>query len=197
MTSNNGEPASHVAHLPLSGLEASWSSIELPGKSADRESVNIDFENEAWTLQGIVSGVDIHYVIRLSALWKVQQMLLFRDLEEPDLWIANDGKGRWGEINGSQRRELGGCEDIDVRGSALTCALAIRRLHLDVGEHSIVDSVVVNPESLAITRARLMYTRRGPRTWSIERDDGFQSHQIEVDDFGLPLDIPGHFSRTT
>ncbi len=30
----------------------------------------------------------IHYVIRLSPTWQVRQFLLFRDLDEPDLWLA-------------------------------------------------------------------------------------------------------------
>lgn len=146
-------------------------------------------------MQGIVSGVDVHYVVRMSALWKVQQMLLFRDLDEPDLWLANDGTGRWGEINGSQRRELGGCEDVDVRCSALTRTLAIRRLELAVGESAPVHTVVVDPESLAISRAQIEYARLEERIWAVSRDDGNAEHRFEVDEYGFPLDIPGHFTR--
>ena len=29
----------------------------------------------------------------------------------------------------------------------------------------------------------------------VERDDGHDDHEVEVDTFGLPLDIPGHFTR--
>lgn len=201
MTSNTpsdgGEAADHLVHLPLSGLEASWQSIDTSSETADCEHLSIDFENEAWTVQGIVSGIDVHYVIRLTALWKVQQMLLFRDLDEPDLWLANDGLGRWGEVNGAQRRELGGCEDVDITCSAFTRTMAIRRLNLSVGDHRTVDTVVVNPDSLEISRARLTYTRLARRTWSIDRDDDAEAHRFDVDDFGLPLDIPGSFVRTS
>lgn len=185
------EPGGPVQRLPLDGFRASWSASD----SHNREDLFIGFENEAWTVEGLVSGVDVHYVVRLSALWRVQQMLLFRDLDEPDLWLANDGVGRWGEINGSQRRELGGCEDVDLTCSAFTRTMAIRRLDLAVGSTQSVNSVVVDPDSLAIGRSLLTYSRVLPRTWSVERDDGRPTHLFDVDAFGLPLDIPGSFVR--
>lgn len=194
MTSNHHASSdAPLERLPLDGFSASWSSVH----SADSEELSIAFENEGWTVQGIVSGVDVHYVIRLSAMWKVQQMLLFRDLDEPDLWLANDGGGQWGEVNGSQRRELGGCEDIDISCSAFTGVLAIRRLDLDVGGMKSVDSVVVDPDSLAITRARISYSKRAARSWSIVRDDVSTPQRFDVDAFGLPLDIPGRFTRSS
>lgn len=194
MTSNRDDkPTDPLDRLPLGGFAASWTSLS----TGAREELSIGFENEGWTVQGIVSGVDVHYVIRLSALWRVQQMLLFRDLDEPDLWLANDGTGRWGEINGSQRRELGGCEDIDIVSSAFTRVLAIRRLALTIGDSSSVHTVVVDPDSLAISRTQITYTRHAARTWSVTRDADLIEHRFDVDEFGLPLDIPGLFTRTS
>ena len=192
MTSNERGAGDPVERLPLEGYRASWTSIDR----GDAESLSIGFENEGWTAQGIVSGISVHYVIRLSALWRVQQMLLFRDLDEPDLWLANDGSGRWGEVNGAQRRELGGCEDIDVACSAFTRTLAIRRLNLEIGDCARVRSIVVDPDTLSITRSELVYTRLDGRRWSIDRDDAKPSHRFDVDEYGLPLDIPGHFTRS-
>ncbi len=165
--------------------------------ATDEEKLSIGLENEAWTVQGIVSGVDVHYAIRLSAMWRVQQMLLFRDLDEPDLWLANDGSGRWGEVNGSHRRELGGCEDVDVRCSAFTRFLAIRRLDLAVGSSGVAHTVVVDPDTLALSRAQVTYVRQAARSWSVLRDDGGAEHHVDVDEYGLPLDVPGHFVRTS
>jgi hypothetical protein len=193
-------------------MAASWVSVaENPEQIS--EQLLVHFENEAWTIEGIVTTVasstdlvspksesvqkseTVHYVLRLSATWHVQQMLLFRDLDEPDLWLATDGRGVWGEVNGVQRRELGGCDDIDIRTSAITRSLALRRLEVTVGASADVHSIVVDPESLAITRARLNYTRLGTRLWSVHRDDGLPSHEFSVDNYGLPLDIPGYFRR--
>lgn len=191
-------------HLPLSGFTATWES-ESAGLEQMKEQLLVHFENEAWTIEGIVTTSSImtgspestHYVLRLNATWHVQQMLLFRDLDEPDLWLATDGRGVWGEVNGAQRRELGGCDDIDIRTSAITRSLAIRRLMIAVGASTDVHSIVVDPETLAISRARLNYTRLGPRLWSVHRDDGLPHHEFTTDDYGLPLDLPGYFRRVS
>jgi hypothetical protein len=199
-------------HLPLDGFAASWvSAADSPEQIS--EQLLVHFENEAWTIEGIVTTTNpastsvssatkpapetTHYVLRLSATWHVQQMLLFRDLEEPDLWLATDGRGVWGEVNGAHRRELGGCDDIDIRTSALTRTLAIRRLESPIGACVDVHSIVVDPETLAITRARLNYTRLNSRLWSVHRDDGLPIHEFTVDDYGFPLDIPGYFRRVS
>lgn len=170
-----------------------------PEQPSTVERLFIHFENEAWTVEGVVDSpaahAGFHYVVRFSATWHVQQMLLFRDLDEPDLWLATDRRGAWGEVNGVQRRELGGCEDIDIRCSAFTRTCAVRRLALPIGASTDVHSIVVDPETLSISRSRLSYTRLGTRRWSIHRDDGLPNHEFDVDEFGLPLDIPGHFTR--
>ena len=65
-------------------------------------------------ISGVVSRERVQYVLRLSASWQVRQFLLFRDLEDPDLWLATDGTARWGEMNGAHRIELDGCYDITM-----------------------------------------------------------------------------------
>jgi len=178
-------------HLPLDGLSVAWTTDDGSG----RETLSLRFENEAWTAEGLVRGADVQYVFRFTASWQLQQMLLFRDMDEPDLWLANDGRGRWGEVNGSERRDLGGCLDIDVQCSPFTRTMAIRRLGLDIGRSTVIDSVTVDTETLAIQRARLDYTRLDHHRWAVLRDDGGPAHEFEVDDYGLVIDLPGHFRR--
>jgi len=183
-------------HLPLEGHTVTWL-----GAGDTREDLTFRFENEGWTVDGLVTNPttshdDVQYVIRLSASWQVQQVLIFRDLDEPDLWLANDGTGRWGEMNGSVRRELGGCSDVDVLRSAFTRTMAVRRLRLAPGHSQSVESVVVDPETLDVTRARLTYTRLDNRLWVVERDDDRATHEFEVDEFGLALHLPPHFTRS-
>ena len=193
-----GVESASYSHLPQSGFTARWA-----GRTENLdtfEELTVSFENEAWTVDGRVSVPstsygDVQYVMRFSATWHLQQMLLFRDMDEPDLWLANDGRGKWGEVNGSERRDLGGCEDIDVRCSPFTRTMAIRRLGSNIGASVDVHSVVVDPETLDISRARLNYTRLGSRLWSIHRDDDLPVHEFSVDEYGLPLDIDGHFTR--
>ncbi|MDP4713677.1 MAG: putative glycolipid-binding domain-containing protein [Ilumatobacteraceae bacterium] len=181
----------HVSHLPLEGMTAIWQGVA----NDHTETLTLHFENESWTINSQITGLDIQYVLRLTATWQLQQMLLFRDLDEPDLWLANDGRGKWGEVNGAQIRDIGGCTDLDVRGSSFSRVMAIRKLAIDVGSSSVIDSVVVDPETLGVTRSRLTYTRLAEQLWKVQRDDDHDDHEVEVDTFGLPLDIPGHFTR--
>lgn len=181
----------HVKHLPFEGMTATWQSVV-----ADQvETLTLHFENESWTINGQITGLNLQYVMRLTATWQLQQMLLFRDMDEPDLWLANDGRGKWGEVNGSNIRGLGGCTDLDLRGSSFTQTMAVRKLPIAIGSSSIVDSVVVDPETLGVTRSRLTYTRCTESRWIVERDDEHSDHEFAVDQYGLPLDIPGHFTR--
>ena len=172
-------------------MRAAWTTDDGLGN----ETLSLRFENEAWTAEGLITGADVQYVFRLTATWQLQQMLLFRDLDEPDLWLANDGKGRWGEVNGAVRRELGGCDDIDVLCRPFTRTMAIRRLQLGVGQSTNVESITVDTETLSVQRARLEYTRLGSHHWVIRRDDDRPAHEFDVDDFGLPLDVDGFFRR--
>ena len=181
----------HVSHLPLEGMTAIWQGVAHD----HTETLTLHFENESWTINSQITGLDIQYVLRLNATWQLQQMLLFRDLDEPDLWLANDGRGKWGEVNGAQIRDIGGCTDLDVRVSSFSRVMAIRKLAIDIGSTSVIDSVVVDPETLGVTRSRLTYTRLAEQLWKVQRDDDHDDHEVEVDAFGLPIDIPGHFTR--
>lgn len=179
------------SRLPLEGMTAAW----VTDDGNFRETLTLRFENEAWTAEGLVQGADIQYVFRFTASWQLQQMLLFRDMDDPDLWLANDGRGKWGEVNGAQRRDLGGCHDIDLLCSPFTRTMAIRRLHLPIGQSADVESITVDTETLSIQRARLDYTRLSYGLWVVHRDDEAPSHEFEVDQYGLVLDLPGHFRR--
>lgn len=195
------------APLPLDGLRVDWTSARGGG-----ESLLLRFENEGWTAEGSVetgeAGRGFQYVMRLSATWHLQQMLLFRDLDEPDLWLANDGRGKWGEMNGAVRRELGGCDDVDLLLSPFTSTMGIRRLDLAVGESRDVETATVDTETLAIERVRLRYLRVDAERWSVARLDVYDDlypasatthggtvDEFAVDEFGLALDLPGRFSR--
>ena len=106
---------SHTA-FPADGYTARWQTWD----DEHIETLTLRWENEGWTASGEVGRERIHYVIRLSPTWQVRQFLLFRDLDEPDLWLATDGHARWGEMNGAHRPELDGCHDIDLACTPFT-----------------------------------------------------------------------------
>lgn len=159
------------------------------------ETVAIRWDNEAWTVSGKLAEHRAEYVLRLSPTWRVRQFLLFRDLPEPDLWLATDGHGRWGEINGAHRTELDGCDDVEVIGATFPVTVPIRRLPLAVGDGAELPVITIDVETLAVVPATRRYARLGERRWRRWRSEDESIDEFDVDEHGLVLDHPGRVER--
>jgi hypothetical protein len=175
--------------LPADGVSIAWASWD--GEHV--EHLRVDWENEAWTAVGEVGRERITYVIRLSPTWQVRQLLLFRDLAQPDLWLATDGHARWGEMNGAHRPELDGCTELSLECTPFTFTPPIRRLPLGIGDETEVRSVAVDVDTLAVTPRTHRFHRIGERRWE-HRADGV-TDTYDVDEHGLALDVDGRFRR--
>jgi hypothetical protein len=193
MSNSHADSPTHYLALPASGHKASWTLAD----STHQSHVDLLWENEGWTANGVLGSENAHYVIRMSALWVVQQFLLFRDLDEPDLWLATDGRGRWGEMNGEHRTELDGCIDIDLQGTPFTNSILTHRLPLYVGHSSTQNVITVDTETLGVTVVPQMYTRVDTHRWQYISLLQNKSVEVVVDEFGFVIDEPGAFSRTT
>ena len=68
--------------------------------------LEVRWDNEAWTVAMRAERERVEGVLRVSPSWGIRQFLLFRDLDQPDLWLANDGHARWGEINSAISKHL-------------------------------------------------------------------------------------------
>ncbi|MGB8860529.1 MAG: putative glycolipid-binding domain-containing protein [Ilumatobacteraceae bacterium] len=191
MTSYSPFPA---AHEPA-GHVTRWATWAGDGE----ETTTILWENEGFTVSGEVGDAldreHIQYVLRLSPTWQVRQFLLFRDLDEPDLWLATDGSGRWGEMNGAHRTELDGCYDIDLACTPFTNTLPIRRLPLLEGHTAELPVVTVDPATLEVRKVVHRYTRLDARRWRHESVETGEVVELEVDEYGLVTDYPGLFRR--
>jgi uncharacterized protein len=177
--------------FPADGHTTAWSTWD--GES--REQFDIRWENEGWTASGVVERERVHYVVRLSPLWQVRQFLLFRDLDEPDLWLATDGSARWGEMNGAHRPELDGCYDVGLSITPFTNTLPIRRLPLLVGHSADLSVVHIDVETLEVRPDRQRYTRLDTHRWSFEQLATGAAREFEVDQYGLVQDAPTLFRR--
>ena len=122
-------------------------------------------------------------------------MLRFDRFGEADLWLATDGSGRWGEMNGAHRTELDGCYDIDLACTPFTNTLPIRRLPLLEGHSAELPVVHVDPATLEARKVMQRYTRIGSHRWRYENTDSGYSVELEVDEFGLVKDYPELFRR--
>lgn len=192
----------HTA-FPADGYTARWQTWD----ERDDETLTLRWDNEAWTVTGEVGRERVHYVLRLSPTWQVRQFLLFRDLDEPDLWLATDGHARWGEMNGAHRPDLDGCRDIELDCTPFTATLPLRRLPLDVGDQMELPVLLVDVVTLGVVPVRQRYHRLGDRRWRCERlgahvvKDPVEGpvasrvSEFDVDEYGLVLDLPGAFRR--
>lgn len=166
------------------------------------EDVVVRADGDGLTAEGRVvrapeGAHDVHWVLRLDEAWRVRQLLLFRDLDEPDLWIGHDGGGGWGEINGARRPELDGCALVDLACTPLTTTLAVKHLaELEVGATGVVPVVAVDPATLGVVAATQRWTRLGDRRWRLDDDlapGGGREVVVDADD--LAVDAVGRFRR--
>ncbi len=141
----------------------------------------------------MVGSEQIQYVVRLSPMWEIRQFLLFRDLEEPDLWLGTDGQGRWGEMNGAHRPELDGCTDLAMNCTPFDHLVPARRHQPTLDAPAIVQVIEVDTETLGLTVGFRHYQRLNASTLSVERLGSVTEYT--VDSYGLPLDIEGEFRR--
>lgn len=187
---------STTAHraFPADGFSASWSAIE----SDHGEHLRLDWENEAWTAAARIDHDDVEIVVRLSPLWRVRQCLLFRDLDEPDLWLGTDGRGHWGEVNGVHRHELDGATDVAlVRDGVPRGVFAhlppLRRLPVDVGGSFDVRVLAIDVETLAVDLALRTYRRVAEARWEVA--EGGEVTEVTVDEYGLAVDVGSRLVR--
>ena len=186
------EPAGHTVRW------ATWDTGQPDSAHLDTghlDTTTLRWENEGFTVSGVLSRERVEYVVRLSASWQVRQFILFRDMEEPDLWLATDGAGRWGEMNGAHRTEFDGCYDVLLLGAAFPLALPLRRLPLLEGHTAELPLVVVDPETLEARAEVHRYTRLGTHRW--RHEDGLRARDFDVDEHGLVLDYPDTFRRVS
>jgi len=161
------------------------------------EEFHIRWDNGGWVAEGAVSGADVQYVLRLGPDHDVRQFLLFRDLDEPDLWLATDGEGRWGEMNGAERSDLRGCTALAVGCSPSHTLATIRALgvSLGIGERVTVQTATVDVETLSVVAAPQTYTRLADTRWSLEIEPTGFSAVFDVDSDSVLQFAPGWFRR--
>lgn len=199
-----------TGHLPLpaDGFVATWATrvddtnlddtnLDVQDDQSDQteheEHLTLRWENEAWTATGVVGAERIEYVMRITAQWHISQFLLFRDLEEADLWLGTDGHGRWGEVNGAHRPDLDGATDLALTCTPFTHTLPIRRLPLRIGNAAELSVLLVDVRTLGVVTSRARYERLEDRRWRHERDG--VAVDFVVDEFGLPLDVGAGYRR--
>lgn len=196
MTLRQTGAVNELSALTPEGWSARWEHWD--GRHA--EELTLTWENEAWTATGTIADAGVLYVLRLSPRWVVRQFLLFRDMEDPDLWLATDANGRWGEMNGAYRPELDRARDIHLPCTPFTSTLPLRRFANDpvhADQHVLAaPTIEIDIETLAAVPVVATLTRLDPQRW--ERrvgEDPATAETIEVDEYGFARVIEGRFRR--
>jgi hypothetical protein len=169
---------------------ARWASSD----GTSTEELRVRFEHGGWTAEGIVRGADVHYVLRFDAVWSLRQLLVFRDLDEPDLWLGTDGTGAWGEVRGARRPDLEGCAGVHLTISPFPLASLAVEWADDPARRGEVLVAQVDVESLGVVATTARWEHHGP-AWLVTTGDRADEHRFELDDDGLPGDVEGRFRR--
>jgi hypothetical protein len=180
--------------LSASGHTLAWQYV-APEINSATSQVKLRWENEGWTAEGTLGVDNAQFVLRISAGWTIQQCLVFRDLEDPDLWLGTDTHGRWGEMNGAHRTELDGCTDIDFVNTPFTNCIPIRRLPLLAGHSATLSVAVIDIETLGITKQTHQYTKVSQNIWRFTSSYSNCEVEATVDEFGFVRDEPINFRR--
>ena len=175
---------SNYTPLPASGISVAWRNRS----DSSLTTVSLRWENEGWTGDGRIESNDVQFVLRISPMWQVQQFLLFRDLDEPDLWLATDQRGRWGEVNGAHRTDLDGCVDVDLAGTPFTNSIPIRRLPLHLGHSAQQNVIRIDTDTLSVVPVTQTYSMLGERTWLYRSMLTGEEVEATVDQYGIVID---------
>ncbi len=180
---------------PLTARFAAWDGSTV-------EDVVVRADGDGLTAEGrVVRAPDgahhVHWVLRLDEAWHVRQLLLFRDLDEPDLWLGHDGGGGWGEINGAHRPELDGCTALELACTPLTTTLVVKHLAgLEVGTTGVVQVVAVDPATLGVVATTQRWTRLDKCRWRLDGDTATGGgHEVVFDHDDLAVEAVGRFRR--
>ena len=182
----------NFAPFPQSALRLSWDAAD-----GGECTLEVRFENEGWTAQGSLGMDDAQFVIRMSASLVVQQFMLFRDMDEPDLWLGRDKSGRWGEINGAHRTDLDGCTDIELRMNPFPTSATMKRLPLHDLHAASINVATVNVETLEVVPNQRRFTRLSAQRWRYTSPFHGREVESDLDEYGIILDEPHAFTRRT
>ncbi|MDQ6751720.1 MAG: putative glycolipid-binding domain-containing protein [Actinomycetota bacterium] len=170
------------------------------------EVVFLSPDGDGYCLDGDTTAVEgddpwaVRYVIRVDQGWLTRGAYVTGRSRSGthELTVESVEPGRW-LINGEPAAHLGDCLDVDLESSALTNALPVRRLGLDVGDHADAPAAYIRASDLRVGRLEQRYVRL-PDVNGLERyryaAPAFDFEcELVYDEFGLLLEYPGIATR--
>ena len=142
----------------------------------------------------------LRYRVRCDAAFRTRDVSLsLRDHGEQHLELYGDGEGHWSTAGGRTRREVNGCVDIELAGSAFSPMLALRRLGLHAGQSTEVAVATIALPALTLHPQHVRYTcEREGAAGGVYRREGARAEgvrELRCDADGITLDVAGLFRR--
>jgi hypothetical protein len=163
-------------------------------------------DRDGWQLEGDTAAVEdgeawaVHYDVAATRDWLTRSARVsgLASSGPHELTLEGDGSGRW-KLNAAPARHLDGCLDIDLESSALTNALPVHRLGLEIGEQADAPAAYVRALDLTVERLEQRYLRlddegNRQRYHYAAPAFGFEC-ELVYDEFGLVLEYPGIATR--
>jgi uncharacterized protein len=108
--------------------------------------------------------------------------------------LEGDGAGRW-LVDGAPAAHLDGCLDVDLEASAMTNALPVRRMDLELGAGTAAPAAYVRAIGLTVERLDQTYRRALDEAARQRYDYAAPAFdftcRLTYDESGLVLDYPG------
>ena len=171
-----------------------WRGIYLRGHEACR----LYQLNNEWCLEGtaVFSSDDrpcrLTYLVACDSSWNTLRGAVSGWVGSDDVKveISVDEFHRW-RLNGVENSDVSGCIDLDLNFSPSTNLLPIRRLNLQVGQHSEVKAAWLRFPSFKLEPLSQVYTRLDESTYRYSSAGGQFVCDLTVNDVGLVTEYPG------
>jgi hypothetical protein len=183
-----------------------WASWRHCGLRDGFEVVVLRPHHGGYVLDGSTTAVQdggpwaVSYRIEVDATWATRraEVSAHSPAGRRAIGLQRAADGRW-LVDGTALRGFEDCLDVDLESSALTNALPVHRLGLEVGETASAPAVFVRAPELAVERLEQSYTRRDDEPagqsfdYAAPRFD-FRC-RLGYDRHGLVLSYPGLATR--
>jgi uncharacterized protein len=143
----------------------------------------------------------VSYSLLIDELWRTRRARVDSRTAsgQTERLLESDGDGHW-LVDGKPSTDLDGCFDVDLESSALTNALPVHRLHLEVGERAEAPAAYVRASPLSVGRLEQSYFRlQSPaerQQFDYEAPAFDFRCRLEYDDRGIVVEYPGIASRS-
>ncbi|HKA40773.1 MAG TPA: putative glycolipid-binding domain-containing protein [Burkholderiales bacterium] len=177
-----------------------WRKLDHPGY----DSCRLLRLPNGWRLSGAAVFWDearpchFQYEVSVDDAWRTRGAKVSGYLGQRaiDLSIRSASAGCW-QVNGSHKKGVTGCVDVDLGFTPATNLIALRRLSLRIGEHAEAPAAYLQFPEMRLVRLPQRYLRIGRTEYKYEAPTVGYAGTLHVLRSGAVTHYPGLFERVT